>query len=316
MKIVVLDGYTLNPGDLSWEELEELGDCEIYDRTAPGDTVSRAAEAEIILTNKVVLSRDVIAKLPKLRYIGVLATGCNVVDTAAAKERGIPVTNVPTYGTASVAQMTFAHILNLTQRVGDHSQSTRGGDWSKSADFCYWNHPLVELDGLTIGIIGFGRIGRAVASIARSFGMKVLAYDAAAPVESGDAEPAEVDDIFRQSDVVTLHCPLTPQTEGLVNAERLSMMKSTAFLINTGRGPLVDEHALADALNSGVITGAGVDVLSKEPPDGANPLLHARDCYVTPHIAWAAEASRQRLMDTAIANIRAFIDGNPQNTVN
>lgn len=315
MKIVVLDGYTLNPGDLSWDALEALGECEVHDRTPADKTVERALDAEIVLTNKTGLGREEIAALPNLKYVGVLATGYNVVDVAAAAERGVPVTNVPTYGTRSVAQMAFALLLELAHHVGHHAQTVREGRWCASVDFCYWDYPLVELDGLTMGIVGYGRIGRATAEVARGFGMKVVAFD---PMASGggDAPLVDLEALLRQSDVVSLHCPLTEENAGLINAERLAMMKPTAFLLNTARGPLVDEQALADALNAGRLAGAGLDVLAVEPPPEGNPLLKAKNCLITPHIAWATRAARARLMDTAVANVRAFLDGNPQNVVN
>jgi len=317
MKIVVLDGYALNPGDLSWDALEALGPCEIHDRTAPGDVLARAREAQIVLTNKTVLSAEIIEQLPELRYIGVLATGYNVVDADAARERGIPVTNVPVYSTRSVAQMVFAHLLNLTHHVGEHSASARGGRWQGCEDFCYWEYPPIELAGMTMGIVGLGRIGRAVAQLALAFGMNVLAFDKYAqdPPPDGVAL-VDLDDLFRRSDVVSLHCQLTDETEHMVNAERLALMKPSAFLINTSRGPVVDEDALADALNAGRIAAAGLDVLSTEPPSADNPLLKAGNCYLTPHIAWATKAARQRLMETAVQNIRAFLEGRPQNVVN
>ncbi|MSU63774.1 MAG: D-2-hydroxyacid dehydrogenase [Pedosphaera sp.] len=316
MKIVVLDGHTLNPGDLSWEPLRALGECEIHERSAPGEVVPRSTAASVLITNKVAIAREQIAQLPDLRYIGVTATGYNIVDVAAARERGIDVSNVPTYGTRSVAQMTFALLLELTQHAGDHAKSVRDGRWSRSPDFCYWDHPLIELDGLTMGIIGFGRIGRAVAELALAFGMRVLV----ATRRTSDLPPgmarADLDDLFRQSDVISLHCPLTPETKNLVNAARLRLMKPTAFLINTSRGPLVEEAALADALNSGRLAGAALDVLAVEPPPVANPLLLAENCLITPHIAWATRAARARLMETSIANVRAFKAGKPQNVVN
>ncbi len=316
MRIVVLDGHTLNPGDLDWDALEALGSCEIYDRTPPDQVVSRAQGAEIVLTNKTMLSRESIERLPQLRYIGVLATGYNVVDVEAAQRRGICVTNVPAYGTPSVAQMVFAHVLNLTQHVAEHAQSVRAGDWSRGEDFCYWNFPLMELAGLTMGIIGFGRIGRETAKLARDFGMKVIYQDVSpAPVPPSEARPVDLDTLFRDSDVVSLHCPLTPANRGFVNKPRLEMMKPSAFLINTSRGPLVDEPALAEALHAGRIAGAGLDVLCEEPPRADNPLLSARNCYITPHIAWATRSARQRLMEIAISNVRAFVEGNPQNVV-
>jgi len=317
MKIVVLDSYTLNPGDLSWGGLETLGECAVYDRTAPQDMVDRAGEAEIILTNKTILSADIIGRLTKLRYIGVLATGYNVVDVEAAGERGIPVTNVPSYGTMSVAQMVFAHLLNLTQHVAHHAQTVRDGRWASCPDFCYWDMPLLELAGLTLGIVGFGRIGRAVAALARAFGMKVIVHDVIVPAEMPDGcRMVELEEAFREADVLSLHCPLTPRTQKLVNAERLALMKPTAFLINTSRGPLIDEPALAEALNAGRLAGAGLDVLSTEPPAADNPLLTAENCYITPHIAWATRSARERLLNIAIDNVAAFIAGRPQNVVN
>jgi glycerate dehydrogenase len=316
MRIVVLDGHTLNPGDLSWDGLRAFGPCEIHPRTPPELVVERSRQADILITNKVVLSREVIGQLPQLKYIGVLATGYNIVDVAAARQRGIPVANVPTYGTRSVAEMVFAHILNLTFHVGQHAHGVREGRWTRSADFCYWDFPLTELAGKTLGIVGFGRIGRAVARVAAGFEMRVLAYDAMPIAAEEGVESVDLETLFRRSDVISLHCPLSPQTERLVSAERLGLMKPTAFLINTSRGPLVDEQALADALNAGRIAGAGLDVLPVEPPPAEQPLLHAKNCHITPHIAWATQAARQRLLDTAVANIRAFLDGRAQNVVN
>jgi len=316
MQIVVLDGHTLNPGDLSWAGLHELGQCQIHDRTSPDDIVQRAQEAEIVLTNKTQLSKETIAQLPKLRYIGVLATGYNVVDVEAASQQNICLTNIPAYGTVSVAQMVFAHLLNLTQHVAEHGQSVQAGDWSRSRDFCYWNFPLVELAGLTMGIIGLGRIGQTTARLALDFGMKVIYFDVEKSITPQlDAQAVDLDTLFKESDVVSLHCPLTDSNYRLVNEQRLQLMKPTAFLINTSRGPLIDEKALADALNTGKIAGAGLDVLSQEPPEADNPLLKAKNCYITPHIAWATKAARQRLMDIAVANIRAFVNGRPQNAV-
>jgi glycerate dehydrogenase len=316
MNIVVLDAFTLNPGDLSWDAFKALGECTIHDRTPPDLVAVRVADAEIVLTNKALLPRAVIELLAKLKYIGVLATGTNVVDLAAARERGIPVTNVPAYSTPSVAQTVFALLLELTHRVGHHAQSVRDGKWTRCPDFCYLDFPLVELDGLTIGIVGFGRIGTVVAGIAHSFGMKVLAHAPSPKPAPEYVHFVDRETLFRQSDVVSLHCPLTRQTQDLVNAQRLGWMKSTAFLINTGRGPLVDERALADALNSGRIAGAGLDVLSVEPPPADNPLLHARNCVITPHLGWGTLASRRRLMHVAVENVRAFLAGQPRNVVN
>lgn len=316
MRIVVLDGHTLNPGDLTWDALKALGPCEVHDRTGPTQVVDRASGAQIVLTNKTVVARATIAQLPRLKYIGILATGYNVVDIDAARQRGICVTNVPSYGTPSAAQMVFAHLLHFTQHVGEHSQSVVNGDWSRSPDFCYWNYPLVELAGLTMGILGLGRIGRQTAKLALAFGMRVIYFDVtpqpAVPVE---VVAVDLDTLFRESDVVSLHCPLTQDNEGLVNQQRLEMMKPTAFLINTSRGPLIDEPSLADALNRGRIAGAGLDVLCEEPPRLDSPLLRAKNCTITPHIAWATRAARQRLMDIAVSNVRAFIQGNPQNVV-
>ncbi len=317
MRIIVLDGYTLNPGDLSWKDLEALGQCSIYDRTTANQTIRRADGAEIVLTNKTVLSAEVIERLEALAYITVLATGYNIVDVEAARKRGIPVSNVPTYGTESVAEMVFAHLLNLTQNVAHHARTVREGRWCRSPDFCYWLAPLIELQGLTIGIIGFGRIGQAAARIALAFGMKVIIYDIVTPSQMPEGcRMVELDDIFRLADIVSLHCPLTDKTEKLVNEQHLALMKPTAFLINTSRGPLIDEQALADALDKGRIAGAGLDVLTAEPPNKANPLLKAKNCYITPHIAWATRAARQRLLKVTVDNVAAFLAGRPQNVVN
>ena len=316
MRIVVLDGHTLNPGDLSWHGLETLAACEVHDRTPPELVVRRAAGAEIVLTNKTPLSRGTIEQLDKLRYIGVLATGYNIVDVEAARRRNVPVTNVPTYGSRSVAQMVFAHLLNLAHHVGHHARSVADGRWTNCADFCYWDYPLVELAALTMGIVGLGRIGRATAELARAFGMNVLASDVATVSSVPDGVTmAELDDVFRQSDVISLHCPLTPENENLVNVERLALMKPTAFLINTSRGTLVDEPALAAALNNGRIAGAGLDVLEIEPPRVDNPLFSAKNCFITPHIAWGTKAARMRLLETATENLKAFLDGSPRNLV-
>lgn len=316
MNIVVLDGYTLNPGDLGWNVLKALGPCKIYDRTPPEETLRRAADAEIVLTNKTVLTRADCERLPKLKYIGILATGTNVVDLAAARERGIPVTNIPTYGTKSVAQAAFALLLELAHHTGHHEESVRKGRWTNCADWCYWDFPLIELDGLTMGVVGFGRIGRAVAELARAFGMKVLAHDLTTADVPPFARFVPLETLFRDSDVVSLHCPLTPQTKNLVNTERLALMKPTAFLLNTSRGPLVDEPALAQALNGGKIAGAGLDVLATEPPPTDHPLLRAKNCIITPHNAWATRAARSRLLHIAVENVRAFLAGQPQNVVN
>ena len=316
MKIVVLDGYTLNPGDLNWQPLIDLGKCQIYERTPPAETVPRARDAEIVLTNKVILDREVLAQLPALRYIGVLATGINVVDVAAASERGIVVTNVPAYSTASVVQLTFALLLELTHQVGHHAGSVRGGGWVNSKDFAYWDSPLIELAGLTMGLIGFGAIAQGVARAAQAFGMNVIATRRGdrAPEVPG-VEMVDMETLFRRSDVLSVHCPLTPETKGLVNAERLAWMKTSAYVLNTSRGPVVNEADLADALNASRICGAGLDVLSTEPPKADNPLLGAKNCVITPHIAWASRAARTRLLGVVVANIQAFLDGKPQNVV-
>ena len=317
MKIVVLDGYALNPGDLSWEGLKQLGEVTVYDRTRPEDVVSRAEGAEIILTNKTVIDKDKIKNLPDLKYIGVLATGYNVVDTGMARERGIVVTNIPAYSTASVAQMVFALLLAITNGVEHYTAENRSGRWSRSADFCYWDSPLIELAGKRFGIVGFGNIGSSVAKIAMAFGMKVMALTSkpAEALPQGVEKAGSLDALLSESDVVSLHCPLTDKTRNMINAESLSKMKPTAILINTGRGPLVDEKALADALNAGKLRGAGVDVLSTEPPLADNPLLSARNCFVTPHIAWATVEARRRLMDIAVSNVASFLAWEPQNVV-
>ncbi len=318
MRIVVLDGYGMNPGDLSWNDLEKLGDVTVYDRTAPSDVISRASGADILLTNKTVIDRQVIQCLPDLKYIGVLATGYNVVDTSAARERGIVVTNIPSYSTASVAQMVFSLLLAITNDVAHYTADNRAGRWSRNSDFCYWDAPLTELAGKTMGIVGFGHIGSKVAEVALAFGMKVKALTS----KSADALPAGVnkadnlDQLLSESDVLSLHCPLTDSTRHLINADTLGKMKPSAILINTGRGPLVDENALAEALNNGKLRGAGVDVLSCEPPTIDNPLLYARNCYTTPHLGWATVEARQRLMDIAVANVANFIESTPTNVVN
>ncbi|MGI6354837.1 MAG: D-2-hydroxyacid dehydrogenase [Lentisphaerae bacterium] len=312
--IVVLDGNALNPGDLSWSELGALGDCVVYEHTPPELVLERAREADIILTNKTLLTASTIAALPKLKYIGVLATGVNVVDVAAARQRGILVTNVPAYSTPSVVQLTFALLLELTLHVGHHAQTVRDGRWCQSQDFCYWDYPLVELAGLTFGIVGYGRIGRSVATVARAFGMDVLAYNTS-PKTDPPTRFTDLESLLAASDVVSLHCPLTAANQGFINAERLALMKPTAYLLNTARGPLIDEQALADALNEGRLAGAGLDVLSQEPPLPDNPLLKAKNCLITPHLAWATYAARQRLMKTVVANVRAFLAGQPANVV-
>lgn len=314
MKITVLDGYTENPGDLSWDWLEALGETSIYDCTPDGLIAERSAGCEIIITNKTPLRRETLEKLPELRYIGLLSTGYNVVDWEYCKEKGIPVCNIPTYSTSAVAQLTFALILEHTNHVALHSDSVMSGEWSNCKYFCYQKSPLAELDGKTLGIIGFGKIGKAVAVIARAFGMKVLAHTNH-PAPFDGVEFVTTDELLAESDFVTLHCPLTLQTEGMVNAEFISKMKSSAVLINTSRGQVIDEQALADALNSGRLAGAGLDVLSAEPPKADNPLLGARNCLITPHIAWAGYETRARLMDICRCNVEAYLSGSPINCV-
>lgn len=316
MNIVILDGYALNPGDLSYECLQQFGTLKVYDRTTPDQVVERAKEAEALLTNKVVLGENEFAQLPHLRYVGVQATGYNVVDVEAARRYGIIVTNIPAYSTASVAQMVMAHLLNITQSVDYYAQQNYAGRWSTNPDFCYWDNRLIELAGKQMGIVGFGRTGSAVARLAQAFGMRIVTYTSKPQDTLPDGlEKCSLDTLFATSDVVSLHCPLVPATHHLVNAERLAQMKATAILINTARGPIVDEEALAHALNSGQLYAAGVDVLCEEPPRAQSPLLKARNCFVTPHIAWATLEARTRLLQICEANLRAFIEGHPQNVV-
>ena len=316
MTLVYLDAHTLNPGDLSWEPIQSLGDVTLHDRTAPDQIVDRAQNAELLLTNKVKLNRETLAQLPKLRYVGVTATGYDIVDVKAARERGIVVTNVKGYSTDSVAQLTFALLLELTHHAGLHADSVRAGDWTRSPDFSYARSPLVELAGKTLGLIGYGDIGRTVAAIGQAFGMSVL-VNRRHPTAEPNAGIRWVDQatLFTRSDVVSLHCPATPDTVGLVNRERLSYMKPSAYLINTSRGSLLNEADVADALNEGRLAGAGLDVLATEPPAADNPLLTARNCLITPHIAWASYEARQRLMRFVADNVRAFLAGTPQNVV-
>ncbi len=318
MKIVVLDGHTANPGDLNWDEFVRLGELEVFDRTMQEQIITRLRGAVVTLTNKVVIDHAVISALPDLRFIGVTATGYNIVDIAAARERGIVVCNVPEYGTPDVAQAVFALLLELANRTGHHAETVRAGKWSRSQDFCYWDYPLIGLSGLTLGIVGFGRIGRAVARIGQAFGMKILAMrrSSSTGTETDGVRSVDLDTLLHESDVVTLHCPLTPETMRLVNAQFLAKMKRTAFLINTARGSLVDEPALADALNHDRIAGAGLDVLSVEPPPVDNLLLNAKNCVITPHIAWATKTARTKLLQVSADNIRAWMDGKPQNVVN
>lgn len=317
MKIVILDGYTENPGDLSWEGFEQLGELTVYDRTSltdAGEAIARIGEAEVVLTNKTPLTRDILSACPSVRYIGLLATGYNVVDIAAAKEKEITVCNIPTYGTSAVAQMVFALLLEICHHVGEHSQAVLNGDWTNCADFCFWNYPLIELMDKCIGIIGFGRIGQNTAQIAQAFGMKVLAYDEHVIEEAkGLGEYVSLDELLSQSDVISLHCPLFPSTAGIINKDNIAKMKDGAIIINTSRGPLIVEQDLADALNAGKVYAAAVDVVSTEPIKADNPLLKAKNCIITPHIAWAPKESRKRLMDIAVDNLKAFLDGKPVN---
>lgn len=314
-RIVVLDGFALNPGDLDWEELRSLGPAEIYDRTPEQHVLERASEATAVLLNKTPLRAETIAQLSALRYIGVLATGYDVVDVQAARERGIAVANIPTYGTHSVAQFAFAMILELCHNVRRHSDDVRAGGWSRSADWSYHVTPLVELNEKTLGLVGYGRIGQQTGAIARAFGMKVIAHDPTVSAPSDGTEMMSLEDLLRQADVVSLHCPLTPDNRGLINAERLALMKPSAFLVNTARGPLVVEKDLATALNDGRLAGAGIDVLSQEPPVNGSPLMEAKNCLLTPHIAWATKEARARLMKIAVDNLRAWLSNNPVNLI-
>lgn len=315
MKIVVLDGYALNPGDLSWEGLKQLGDLEIHNRTEIAQILSRAKYADLVLINKTLLSSESLRQLPKLKYIGVLATGYNCVDVQTAKELGIAVTNIPSYGTASVAQFVFALLLELCHNVKQHHYAVANGQWATSRDWTFWLTPLIELEGKVMGIVGLGRIGRHVARIAIAFGMHVIATDQV-PIAEPGVQPTTLEKLLVESDVVSLHCPLFPETLGLINRERLATMKSSAFLINTSRGPLIIDEDLADALNQGVIAGAGLDVLSMEPPMRDNALLKSRNCIVTPHIAWATKEARSRLMNIAVKNVEGFLLKQPVNVVN
>lgn len=317
MKIVVLDGYTANPGDISWKSWNELAEVTVYDRTAPTQLLERANGADALLTNKVIISRETMQHLPSLKYIGVLATGYNVVDIPAAHELGITVTNIPAYSTNSVAQMVFAHLLNITQHVAAHSADVVAGRWRDCEDFCFRKCSLLELDGMSIGIVGFGNTGSATARIAHSFGMRVFAFSTKPQDQLPDyvSKVDSLDQLFSICDVVSLHCPLTDSTRHLVNAARLKLMKPTAIIINTGRGPLVNDQDLANALNSGQIYAAGLDVLTQEPPRDGNPLIGARNCFITPHIAWATDAARKRLMQIALDNVRAFVAGKTMNVV-
>lgn len=318
MKIVNLDGFTTNPGDLSWAGIERLGDYTVYERTSPDEIIKRAKGAEILIVNKTIIHHDILAALsPELKYIGLQSTGYNVVDCEYARQLGITVCNIPAYSTNAVAQLVFAFILQITNEVTLHSDAVKNGEWCTCPDFCFWKKPLTELDGKTIGIVGFGSIGQRVATIAAAFGMRVLAYNPR-PKDKGELNVnfVDIDELLSQSDIVTCHCPLTPETEGLINKENISKMKKSAILINTSRGPVVDEQALADALNNDELQAAGLDVLKVEPASRNNPLLTAKNCYITPHIAWAAKETRARLLKILEDNIVAYLNGNPQNVVN
>ncbi len=316
MKIVVLDGYAGNPGDLSWEGLEALGECHIYDRTGEEDVISRIKDAEVVMTNKVVLDSTIIAAAPKLKYIGIIATGVNIVDLDAAKRRGIVVTNVPAYSTDSVAQNVFAHLLNITNRVYHYARKVREGYWDHAKDFAFTTTPMLELAGKTMGIVGLGNIGMAVARIAMAFNMKVIALTSKKQEELPEGiTSVDIDTLFTTSDVVTLHCPLMPETQGLVNEKRLRAMKPQAVLINTARGALINESHLADCLKKGGLLGAGLDVMTTEAPLADNALLKLRNCYITPHLGWMSKEARIRLMDAIVANLKGWIDGKPVNLV-
>lgn len=318
MQIVNLDAYTTNPGDLSWKALEKFGTLTVYPRTSPDQIIERAKDAEILLINKTVITKEILDQLPKLKYIGLQSTGYNVVDCEAAKENGITVCNIPSYSSDGVAQLVFAFILEIADGVALHDRAVKDGEWSRCPDFCFTKTQIFELRGKTIGIIGFGHIGRRVAEIAEAFGMQVQAY-APRPKEKGALQTlrfVDLDELLRTSDIITCHCPLTPETENLINAQNISKMKKSAILINTSRGPVIDEKALADALNEGRIAAAGLDVLKQEPSDPANPLLTAKNCFITPHIAWAAVETRKRLIDILVQNIACYLNGTPQNVVN
>lgn len=317
VKIVVLDGYTLNPGDLTWEELKKLGTVTVYDRTPEDKVLERVINADIIYTNKVPLTRETIEACKNLKLISVLATGYNIVDVKAAREKGIPVSNIPVYGTTAVAQMAFALLLEICHHVGAHSEAVHKGDWTNNLDWCFWNYPLIELAEKTMGIIGFGRIGQNVGKIAKAFGIKVIAYDEY-PNELGRqyGEYVSLNELFDRSDVISLHCPLFPSTEGMINKDTISKMKDDVIILNNSRGSLIVEQDLADALNSGKVYAAGLDVVSSEPMHSDNPLLNARNCIITPHISWASIESRKRLMNFAVENLKTFLDGSPTNVVN
>ena len=317
MKIVILDGYTENPGDIRWEELAKLGELTVYERTSANEVAERIADAEVVFTNKTPITRATMDACPGMKFISVLATGYNIVDTQAAKEKGIPVTNIPTYGTAAVGQFAIAMLLEICHHVAHHSEAVQQGRWESSPDWCFWDYPLIELAGKTMGIIGFGRIGQTTGKIAKALGMKVIAYDSLKS-ESGReiGEYVELDELLKSSDVIALHCPLFPETEGIINKESIAKMKDGVMILNNSRGPLVVEEDLAQALNSGKVYAAGLDVVSTEPIKGDNPLLKAKNCIITPHISWAPKESRQRIMDAAVENVKAYLAGEPINVVN
>ncbi len=318
MKIVVLDGYTLNPGDISWEGMEAFGEVTVYDRTKAEEVVERIGDAEVVYTNKTPITKETMDACPGMKFIGVLATGYNIVDIAAAKEKGIPVSNIPTYGTAAVSQFAIALLLELCHHIGEHSDAVKAGEWTSNPDWCFWKYPLVELAGKNMGIIGFGRIGQDTGKIAQALGMKVLAYDAfkRPELESDTCKYVDLDTLLAQSDVISLHCPLFPDTEGIINKDTIAKMKDGVMIINDSRGPLIVEQDLRDALDSGKVAGAALDVVSTEPIQMDNPLLGAKNVILTPHIAWAPKESRQRLMDIAVDNLKCYVDGKPQNVVN
>ena len=318
MKIVVLDGYTLNPGDITWEGMEALGELTVYDRTKAEDVAARIGDADVVYTNKTPITKETLDACPNVKFIGVLATGYNIVDIAAAKEKGIPVSNIPTYGTAAVSQFAIGLLLELCHHIGEHSDAVKAGEWTSNPDWCFWKYPLVELDGKTMGIIGFGRIGQDTGKIAQALGMKVLAYDAfkRPELETETCHYVDLDILLAESDVIALHCPLFPDTEGIINKDTIAKMKDGVMIINNSRGPLVVEQDLRDALDSGKVAGAAVDVVSTEPIRMDNPLIGAKNVIITPHISWAPKESRQRLMNIAVDNLKCYVEGKPQKVVN
>lgn len=318
MKIVVLDGYTLNPGDITWEGMEALGELTVYDRTKAEDVAARIGDADVVYTNKTPITKETLDACPNVKFIGVLATGYNIVDIAAAKEKGIPVSNIPTYGTAAVSQFAIGLLLELCHHIGEHSDAVKAGEWTSNPDWCFWKYSLVELDGKTMGIIGFGRIGQDTGKIAQALGMKVLAYDAfkRPELETETCHYVDLDTLLAESDVIALHCPLFPDTEGIINKDTIAKMKDGVMIINNSRGPLVVEQDLRDALDSGKVAGAAVDVVSTEPIRMDNPLIGAKNVIITPHISWAPKESRQRLMNIAVDNLKCYVEGKPQNVVN